>query len=203
MRSFEPISLDSAELIRELNDLETLLMSAPHLRERKSIAPFFKSHRQLVAALDLFHGNISRPDRVSTELSIMGDFTCDAAAGDSVSNAFLLIEFEDANPHSVLAPAPPGKIKPWSSRFEHGASQLLDWAWRLDCEAKSGPAFRRIFERDHLVIHFLLIAGRDSDLTSDDLGRVRWRTGNVSFGSYRMNFLTFDAVLGGLRLRLL
>ena len=203
MRGFEPISLDRAKLTEELDDFEALLASASHLRERKDVAPFFRTHRQLVAALGFFHSNISRPDRVSTELSIMGDFACDAAARDSISNAFLLIEFEDATTHSVLAPAAPGRIKPWSSRFEHGASQLLDWAWRLDCEAKSGPAFRRIFERDHPVIHFLLIAGRDDDLTADDLGRVRWRTGNVSFGSYRMNFLTFDAVLNGLRLRLL
>lgn len=203
MRGFDPIALDRMQLTEELGEFEVLLRSAPHLRERKDIAPFFKSHRQLVAALGLFHSNISRPDRVSTELSIMGDFACDAAAGDSVTNAFLLIEFEDANPHSVLSPAAPGRVKPWSSRFEHGASQLLDWAWRLDCEAKSGPAFRRIFEQDHPVIHFLLIAGRDDDLTPDDLGRVRWRTGNVSFGSYRMNFLTFDAVLNGLRLRLI
>lgn len=112
-----------------------------HLRERQHVAPFFKSNRQLVAALGFFHSNISRPDRVSTELSIMGDFACDAAAGDTTSNAFLLIEFEDANPHGVLSPAPPGKIKPWSSRFEHGASQLLDWAWRLDCESNRVPRF--------------------------------------------------------------
>ncbi len=203
MRGFDPIKLDRAKLTAELDDFEIFLASASHLRERKDVAPFFKSHRQLVAALGFFHSNIARPDRVSTELSIMGDFICDAASGDSASNAFLLIEFEDATPNTVLVSADPGKIKPWSFRFERGASQLLDWAWRLDCEAKAGPAFRRIFEQDHPIVHFLLIAGRDDDLTADDLGRVRWRTGNVSFGSYRMNFLTFDAVLGGLRLRLL
>jgi hypothetical protein len=133
----------------------------------------------------------------------MADFVCDAASGDAAANSFLLVEFEDASPYSVFSAPQPGKLKSWAPRFEHGASQLLDWAWRLDCEGKTTPAFRRIFEKDHAIIHFLLIAGRDADLTQDDLGRVQWRTGNVTFGAYRMTFLTFDNVLDGLRLRLI
>jgi hypothetical protein len=59
MRGFDQIALDPAALKSELDDFELLLQSAPHLRERKDIAPFFKSHHQIVAALGLFHSNIA------------------------------------------------------------------------------------------------------------------------------------------------
>jgi hypothetical protein len=126
MRGFDQIARDLAALKSELDDIEALLQ-APQLRERKDVAPFFKSYRQIVATLGLFHSNIARRDRVSTELSIFGDFVCDAASGDSVSNSSLLVEFEDANPFNILNRVDPGKVKSWSSKFEHGASQLLDW----------------------------------------------------------------------------
>ena len=59
----------------------------------------------------------------------------------------------------------PGKImKRWSPRFEHGFSQLVDWAWRLSTEGTSA-AYRRIFGENDSTIHLLLIAGRDCDLT--------------------------------------
>jgi hypothetical protein len=202
VRGFDPIILDTLQLRNELDEFEAFLNSADHLKEREQIAPFFKQRKHLVAALGYTHAGIAHPDRVSTELSLFGDFACDAASGDSVSKAFLLVEFEDATTQSVLRSAAPGKVKPWSPRFEHGTSQLIDWAWRLSYENQS-HAFRRIFETNDPIIHFLLIAGRDADLNDDDQARIRWRANSLTLGVYRMSCLTFDGVLNTLRRRLL
>ena len=64
-----------------------------------------------------------------TSWTFFGDFACDVAAGDSEANAFTLIEFEDAQEYSIFSRRQEGKaMKRWSSRFEHGFSQLVDWA---------------------------------------------------------------------------
>jgi hypothetical protein len=202
VRGFDPINLNITQLRKELDEFEAFLSSEDHLKEREQIAPFFKQRKHLVAALGYTHAGIAHPDRVSTELSLFGDFSCDAASGDSVGKAFLLVEFEDATAQSVLRSAAPGKVKPWSPRFEHGTSQLIDWAWRLRHENQS-PAFRRIFETNDPIIHFLLIAGRDGDLDDDDQARIRWRANSLTLGPYRMSCLTFDGVLNTLRRRLL
>jgi hypothetical protein len=202
VRGFEEITLEIPRLREELDDFESFLNSETQLKEREQIAPFFKQRKHLVAALGYTHAGIAHPDRVSTELSLFGDFSCDAASGDSVSKAFLLVEFEDATERSVLGRAVPGKIKPWSPRFEHGASQLVDWAWRLSCENHDSHAFRRIFEMNDPYIHFLFIARRDADLNDDDQARIRWRANSMTLGAYRMSCLTFDGALSTLRRRL-
>ncbi len=192
-----------AQLRVELDEFDTFLSSTTHRKERAELAPFFKARKNLVAAIGFTRSDFGFPDRVSTELDLFGDFVCDAASGDSKRKAFLLIEFEDATQRSVLdRAAAPGKIKPWSRRFEHGFSQLIDWAWRLSSESHSSQASRRIFGVNDPSIHFLLIAGRDADLGDDDQARIRWRANNITFGTYRMSFLTFDGVLETLRLRL-
>jgi hypothetical protein len=164
---------------------------------------FFKARQQLCAALGILNGAVASPDLVATELDLFGDFFCDAASGDSIANAFTLIEFEDAKPYSVFSKLKKDKtLKTWSRRFEHGFSQLVDWAWRLSSESGSAAA-RRIFQNDEPSIHFLLIAGRDADLTRDDLNRMRWRARNLALGGYKMDCFTFDGALMTLRRRLL
>jgi hypothetical protein len=78
------------------------------------------------------------PDCWVNELDLFGDFVSDLAAGDSEANAYTLIEFDDAKEHSISSRLGRGKtMKRWSQRFEHGFSQLVDWAWRLSAEAGS------------------------------------------------------------------
>ena len=166
--------------------------------------PFFKSRKQLCAALSLTNGSVGIPDRVALELDLFGDFACDAASGDSKSNAYTLVEFEDATQYSILTKLERGKtVKRWSTRFEHGFSQLVDWAWRLSGEGGTTAAYRSIFGANHAKIQLLLIVGRDADLTRDDLARVEWRANSISLGAFRMSCLTFDGVLSTLRDRLL
>jgi hypothetical protein len=204
MKTFRPIGLDVGTLASDLDDLEAFLSAKTHRKERAEIAPFFKERIDLCAALSLTNSAVEAPNRVATELDLFGDFACDVASGDSEANAYTLVEFEDAQEYSVFSRLETGKtMKRWSPRFEHGFSQLVDWAWRMSAESSSSDAFRRIFGNSHPTVHLLLVVGRDADLTKDDLDRLRWRANHTSLGAFRMSCFTFDGVLQSIRRRLL
>lgn len=204
MRAFKPLTLDTSILSNDLSELESLLSSEASQKEREHVLPFFRARPHLCAALGYANNAVELPDRWATELDLFGDFVCDAAAGDSESNAYTLIEFENAQEHSIFSRLSSGKsMKRWSSRFEHGFSQLVDWAWRLSAEGESSAAFRRIFGDNNPSLHLLLVVGRDADLSKDDLTRLRWRANHVSLGHYRMSCFTFDGLLQSIRRRLL
>jgi hypothetical protein len=169
MKALVPIELNAQQLLADLSDLERFLSDNTSLKERDQVLPFFGSHPHLVAALGWMNAAAGRPDRYATELDLFGDFSCDAAAGHSATGAFTLVEFEDASEYSIFRALEAGKsIRKWSSRFEHGFSQLVDWAWRLGTEADS-QAKERIFSAQPVSIHLLLAIGRKSDLADQDL----------------------------------
>jgi Domain of unknown function (DUF4263) len=203
MRTFEPITLNLNQLADEVDELADFLASHTALKEREQVAPFFKSKKQLCAALSLTNSSVELPDRVAVELDLFGDFACDVASGDSSANAFTLVEFEDAQECSVLGKLERGKtMKRWAPRFERGFSQLVDWAWRLHTEGGTTDAYHRIFGANNANVHLLLIAGRDTDLRPEDHARIRWRANNTSLGGFRTTCMTFDGVLNTLRRRL-
>src|SRR5262249_24506912 len=149
--------------------LEALLSSEAHFKERDHLIPFFKKRPHLCTALGHANSAVELPDRWANELDLFGDFVCDLAAGDNEANAYTLIELEDAQEYSILSKLAKGKtMKRWSPRFEHGFSQLVDWAWRLSAEAGTSEAFHRIFGGHHPVIHVVLVIGRDADLNPGD-----------------------------------
>ena len=204
MKTFEPLTLDIKILSENLASLESFLSSTARLKERDQVLPFFKQRPHLCAALGYANNAVELPDRWASELDLFGDFACDVAAGDSEANAYTLVEFEDAQEHSIFSKLQTGKsMKRWASRFEHGFSQLVDWAWRMSAEGESSAAFRRIFGDNNPAVHLLLVIGRDSDLTRDEFIRLRWRANHVSLGQYRMSCFTFDGLLQSIRRRLL
>jgi Domain of unknown function (DUF4263) len=203
MNTFEPISLDPQILSKELGELAKFLALNRQLKERAQVLPFFKKRKQLCAAISMTNGDVVSPDKVATDLRLF-EFICDAAGGDSKTNAYTLIEFEPASEGSVLTkPKRPGQTKrEWSPRFEHGFSQLVDWAWRLTIEGSSSSFYRKIFGKNNANIRLLLIAGREADLDDDDSARVQWRAREVHLGAFQMQFYTFDGVLKTLQQRL-
>jgi len=203
MRSLKPIAVNPRQLLAQLSELEAFLNDNSVLKEREHVIPFFRARPQLVAALGLTNAAIGRPDRYATELQLFGDFSCDAASGDSVDGSFSLIEFEDARDYSVFRAREAGRsVRRWSPRFEHGFSQLVDWAWRLDTEGHS-PAIQRVFGSQPVSVHLLLVIGRRGDLADHDFKRMTWRSQNVRLGSHSMSCLTFDDVLATLRRRIM
>lgn len=204
MKTFVSLSLNASTLTDNLNELEAFLASTAHLKEREEVLPFFKARPHLCAALGYASNAVELPNRWASELDLFGDFVCDAASGDSEANAYTLIEFENAQEFSIFSRLQDGKsMKRWSSRFEHGFSQLVDWAWRLSSEVDGTPAFQRIFGDAHPSIHLLLVVGRDADLGKEDVARLRWRASNISLGPFRMSCFTFDGILASIRRRLL
>lgn len=203
MKTVMPIQLRPRQLLAELSDLEAFLIDNTALKERDQILPFFYSRPQLVAALGWMNAAAGRPDRYATELELFGDFSCDAAAGNIAAGAFTLIEFEDASEYSVFKAIEPGKsMRKWSPRFEHGFSQLVDWAWRLGTEGDS-QATERVFGIHPISVHLLLVVGRSTDLRDQDFRRMSWRSQNVRLGGHSMSCLTFDDLLPTLRGRII
>jgi hypothetical protein len=152
--------------------------------------------------MGFYNGNVALPNQWARELDLFGDFKCDVAVGDSDANAYTLIEFEDATEFSIFSRLKPNRtMRRWSPRFEHGFSQLVDWAWRLSAEGESA-AYRRIFGDNHVSCHLMLVAGRDSDLSRDDRVRLQWRSRQTTLGSFHMSCMTFDEVLRSLRSRI-
>lgn len=140
MRRFSSLVLDPKILSNNLAELEALLSSEARLKERDQMLPFFGNRPHLCAALGLANNAVELPDRWASELDLFGDFVCDAAAGDSEANAYTLVEFEDAQEHSIFSRLQTGKaMKRWAPRFERGFSQLVDWAWRMSAEGESPP----------------------------------------------------------------
>jgi Domain of unknown function (DUF4263) len=202
MKTFASLVLDPGILSDNLTELETLLSSNAHLKERDQVIPFFKERPHLCAALGYANNDVALPNRWAHELDLFGDFVCDVAAGNSETNAYTLVEFEDAQEHSIFSRLQAGKtMKRWAPRFEHGFSQLVDWAWRISAEGESSAAFRRIFGDDNPTIHLLI--GRDADLTKDDTKKLRWRAQHTFLGQFKMSCFTFDGISQAVRRRLL
>ncbi len=209
MKKLLSIEINRKKLVSDLNKFEEFLKESRNKKERDDILKFFKGEDEggsikenLITALGLL-GGLEVPNQYAVELSLFGDFSCDAASGDGEAGDFTLIEFEDAQLHSVFGKLPnSGGLPKWSQRFEHGFSQLVDWAWRISSETNT-DAVQRVFGCRKPHINFMLIIGRSAEL-DEKSGRERlnWRSKQVSFGAHKMTCLTFDDVLHGLRRRL-
>src|SRR5207245_2698982 len=85
--------------------------------------------------LSAYVGTIFPEVGPATELTFQfpffGDFKADLVLGNKVAKRFCVVEFEDGGPHSVFKKQPNRGNPEWSARFEHGASQLPDWFYRL------------------------------------------------------------------------
>lgn len=203
MRRLEPVSIDVARLLPELDEFEAFLANTAALKEREQVLPYFRRSTQLLACFGCTNPEMGWPDLYASELELFGDFVCDGAVGDSAEGAYTLIEFEDAQEASIFRRPKPGRpIRRWSPRFERGFCQLVDWAWRIDTEGDSA-ALRRVFGGRPLSVHLLLVIGRRSDLDAADVQRLKWRSHNTRLGSFSLSCRTFDDVLSLLRRRLL
>ncbi|HYT92667.1 MAG TPA: Shedu immune nuclease family protein [Gemmataceae bacterium] len=187
---FQKIQFDPGQCRKEAEQLRDFLATHPKLQERKHVLPFFKQRLQLSAFLGSYHPEIVRYDLVAHELPLFGDFVADLVVGDSKNSAFAFIEFEDASPGSIFTKKKKGTPE-WSSRFEHGFSQLVDWFFKLheqghtvDFEAKFGSRTIR-----HLGI---LVIGRTADLGTREAQRLRWRQEHLLLNSKQIHCKTFD-----------
>jgi hypothetical protein len=206
MKEFEAVLFDPAECLRETPGLRDWLAANTSLEERKDVLPFFKARQQLSAFLGSYHPDIARYDRVAHEFPLFGDFTCDLVVGDSQTQAYAFIEFEDAAPDSIFAKKggkkKAGKATPeWAPRFERGFSQLVDWFFKLHDQANT-TEFEAKFGSRTIKHCGLLVIGRDQALGPREAQRLRWRQEFVLVNSKQIHCKTFDQLCEELLYRL-
>ncbi|MGO9260122.1 MAG: Shedu immune nuclease family protein [Bryobacteraceae bacterium] len=201
MKRFGTHVLSVKECAAELQKLDLLLRSSPTLKEREHILPFFKANKNLSAFIGSYIPDIVRFDRIAPEFDLFGDFACDLAVGDSVSNHYLFIEFEDARPESLFV-SKPGKASPeFSPRLEHGFSQVVDWFWKLSDNEKSDEYEDRFGVR-RATVHGLVVVGREQKLEPREVARLRWRQDHTIVDSRKVSVVSFDQLVKDLAFRL-
>ncbi len=83
----------------------------------------------------------------------------------------------------------------WAPRFDHGASQILDWIRILDDQRQTDDFRSHFGSRKSFDPTFLLVIGRSRYLDDALKERMAWRSQNVSALHRKMRAVTYDEVL--------
>jgi hypothetical protein len=190
MKSLDRLQFSAEQCQRELDSFEDLLKSNLVLGERKHITGFFRRNRQL----SLLLGQYAPPgpaDVVADEFDVSGDFVADMIVGNSKSQTYCMVEFEEGAQNSIFTGGN-GKTRVFTSRFDRGFSQLVDWFCALDDQKKSDK-FRDCFGIADVKFHGLLVIGRSSGFSGNrDLSRFRWRRNHIIVDSHAVQCITYD-----------
>ncbi|HIK09303.1 MAG TPA: DUF4263 domain-containing protein [Oscillatoriaceae cyanobacterium M33_DOE_052] len=176
---------------REFAELQQLLQSRRYLSERDDILPFFRQREHLSAFLSYLHPRILRYDRIAFEFDIFGDFKSDLVVGDSVTQSYFFVEFEDAGAESIFLSNPNRSTPEWAPRFERGFSQIIDWFCKLD-EMEKTDSFEDKFGSRSIDYMGLLVIGRSHSLSPRERRRLKWRRENTVVNSKHIYCMTFD-----------
>jgi len=168
-----------------------LLKSSPELSERKDILPFFKNRIQLSAFIGTYDPDIGPASDLAFDFSFVGDFAADLALGCRAKNHYLAVEFEDGRTNSIFKKLVKKSTTEWSTRFDHGFSQLVDWFCALD-DYKKTDKFKNQFGNGHITFSGLLVIGRNAGVSDADRARLDWRTDKVLVDSHSIFCMTFD-----------
>ncbi len=132
MKNFSQFQFNPRICLNQVADLQQLLQSRSYLSERDDILPFFRERQHLSAFLAIYMPKIIRRNRIAFEFDIFGDFRSDLVVGDSVTQSYFFVEFEEAGPESIFLSNSNRSTPEWSPRFERGFSQIIDWFCKLD-----------------------------------------------------------------------
>jgi len=168
-----------------------LLKSKPDLSERDDIQPFFKKRKHLSAYMGTFSPDIGPATELAFEYPFFGDFSADVLLGNKKAGEFCVVEFEDGRRDSIFKKAGTRANPEWSSRFDHGFSQMVDWFYNLD-DFKGTKGFTKTFGHGHIKFIGILIIGRSAGLDDTQHSRLKWRTERVLIDCHHINCVTFD-----------
>jgi hypothetical protein len=185
-----PLTFSYQQCLKEAREFKTFLGTHTTLKERDEVLPFFKARKHLSAFLSVNNARVIQPDRVAHEYPMFGDFTCDLVAGDWAKHAYVFVEFENAAPDSVFVQKTRATPE-WSSRFEHGFSQILDWFYKMDTQRHT-PDFEGRFGSRDVHVSGLLIVGRKQDFGPRERDRLNWRHQHVTVHGKHVYSMTFD-----------
>ncbi len=194
MSFFAQRSLDKKKARSELKDFGKLLgeKGQGDLGEAGDVLPFFTASEQLCVLMGLYNFKMSLRDvGIAREFSIFGDHYADLVVGSQASSQYCFFEFEDAKSTSIFRSSAK-QTSEWSSRFEHGYSQLIDWILWIE-NNQGNTAYKTRFGSDFIDYNMILVIGRDRDLVRPDLReRFHWRSESVVVASKKMHCITYD-----------
>jgi len=116
-----------------------------------------------------FSPNIGPATELAFEYPFFGDFSADVLLGNKNEREFCVVEFERGHQDSIFKKAGTKATPEWSSRFDHGFSQMVDWFYNLD-DFKKTEGFAKTFGHGHIKFTGLLIIGRSAGL--DDANKI-------------------------------
>ena len=176
---------------KELSELRKLLTEKQNLGEQKDILPFFRKRQHLSAFIGSYHPSIGRLDRIAFEFDLFGDFKADLVVGDSEQSSFMLVEFEDAKTDSIFSKNRGRYTPEWSSRFEHGFGQIIDWLWKLS-DMRRTEAMESRFGNPNPKFSAMLVVGRNKELSEREQSRLKWRQDKILIDSNPVYCMTID-----------
>ena len=193
------LQFDFARCRASLDAFEELL-GTDELDEQVHVLPFFRQHPHLAAFLGSYNPQLGIPDLLAYELSLFGRFTADLVVGNTATQNFVFVEFEDGKATSIFRQR--GRRTPhWSERFEQGYSQIIDWLQVLDNQRRT-PEFEELFGTGSISVVALLVVGRQAALSPAERSRLRWRREKVVVDSKHVLCFTYDELLDDLRRRI-
>ncbi len=191
MKTLKNHKFDYASYEKELSEFKLLLDSKPELSESDDILPFFRVRPNLSTQIATLIPRMVNNEKLAYEFDIFGDFAADIAVGDPSSNTFCFIEFEDAKSESVFVKNGKKYKLEFSSRLEHGFSQIIDWFYKIDGLQNSDDLEER-FGKNKIEYEGLLIIGRDQFLDTSLKKRLDWRARRTVVNSKHLYCYTFD-----------
>lgn len=184
-------SLNAIDCRKEWQEFDTLLKSKSILYERKDVLPFFKQHHNLSILICTYFPQIKNPNKFAHEYEIYGDFVADLVVGDSDTQHYLLVEFENGAPDSIFKQKKSKATPEWASRFEAAYSQIVDWLWKLE-DMRNTADFENTFGSRRAKFQGLIVIGKDMNLASQEKDRLRWRIDRTMIDSNAIFCVSFD-----------
>jgi hypothetical protein len=197
---FTPYSFDAAACRDQLKDLQALLEGSADIEE-SVFHDFFEHRTHLRALVGHYNPQLKQPDRLAWEYPIFGDFRCDFAIGDSAQAAYTFVEYEDARPKSLFVKQGAKATRAWSSRFDAGYSQIIDWFYKLQVMTNT-PDMEARFGRRTIRYLGVLIIGRNQHIDAGERMRLEWRREHVVVNSKHLVCVTYDELVNDLLLNL-
>jgi hypothetical protein len=123
--------------------------------KEKSIQYQLYKRPALLQLIGKYFGVI-RPDKIAVELDILGRYTPDIVLIDTQRKTYVMIELEPAETDSIFSGK--GKKRHWSSRYEKGFSQCVDWAGEFAINQQNEQTITGLSNAN--IRNFALIIGR-------------------------------------------
>jgi hypothetical protein len=200
MPDFQPHIFDWAACHQQVQELKTLLAGSADLGEA-IFHDFFEPRLHLRALVGRYNQALASPNRLAWQYPIFGDFRADFAIGDWARKAYTFVEFEDARPNSLFVKQGDKATRAWSSRFDGGYSQIIDWFYKLHVMTDTPDMEARLGKRS-IRYTGVLIIGRDQHFQAGERLRLDWRQEHVVVNSKHVVCVTYDQLLEDLLFRL-